>query len=311
MPPWALSRRVWPCARPPEHALPVDRDTASGVGALAGMPNPIRAGDTRPLPLALVPRERMGSPSRSLAADAHGCIMERACFRPSAYKAVARYLRARTRAPLGSVGTSSSPFAKSPASICKTGRIAKHEPSARLPIHPPCLTVESGSAAGSFEYLGREQVNKIGARLGSRYRLESRWPLESTAGGAPSISSSRSTAQRIRNPLAIGSSPRASPKAPDNGRQRPPPPDGGQAWVTLRHIGAPRHQSLRATSSPVENALDNESPIQGRGPLRSNGIQLRCLQALTRRPTLAVRSPPSPASKRGRGVQHRNHFPMR
>jgi hypothetical protein len=43
--------------------------------------------------MAVMPRGRMGLPLRSLAADAHGCIMVRV-FEPTGYKVVARLIRA-------------------------------------------------------------------------------------------------------------------------------------------------------------------------------------------------------------------------
>src|SRR5579871_2233712 len=81
------------------------------------MPLSIRGGKTRAYPLAFVPRMRMGLPPRSLAADAHGCIMVGPCW-TAEYKAAARRfaperelpsdrLRART-APAWRVGRPSS-----------------------------------------------------------------------------------------------------------------------------------------------------------------------------------------------------------
>ena len=50
-------------------------------------------------PLAFMPIGRMGPPLRSFAADAHDCIVV-PVLGPTAYKVVARFNRARKRAPL-------------------------------------------------------------------------------------------------------------------------------------------------------------------------------------------------------------------
>ena len=59
----------------------------------------VRGGGFPASPLAFMPIGRMGPPLRSFAADAHDCIVVRV-FGPTAYKVVARFNRARKRAPL-------------------------------------------------------------------------------------------------------------------------------------------------------------------------------------------------------------------
>ncbi len=54
------------------------------------------------IPMAFMPRNRIGPPPRRFAADAHNCIMVRVSTDPSEYKVVARADPSRSRAPLGS-----------------------------------------------------------------------------------------------------------------------------------------------------------------------------------------------------------------
>ena len=136
----------------------------------------------------------------------------------------------------------------------------------------PLSPYHAERSANAIEYLDREQVNRIGARLASRYRLESRWPLGSRAGEAH-ISFCRPTAQRFA----------------DAASRRP-------------GVGVALHRDSPTPRSPPSNSLG--SPLTPTAPYKGEGFQLRCLQALTRRPALALRSPPSPASKRGREQPH-------
>src|SRR5262245_25407078 len=66
---------------------------------VTGSPMMVRGGGSRRVSLAFMPKGRMGPPSRSFAADAYSCIMVRV-LAPTEYKAVARLIRARKRAPL-------------------------------------------------------------------------------------------------------------------------------------------------------------------------------------------------------------------
>ena len=59
----------------------------------------VRGGGFPTSPLAFMPIGRMGPPLRSFAADAHDCIVVRV-LGPTGYKVVARFHRARKRAPL-------------------------------------------------------------------------------------------------------------------------------------------------------------------------------------------------------------------
>src|SRR5262249_8750328 len=59
----------------------------------------VRGGGFPTSPLAFMPIGRMGPPLRSFAADAHDCIVV-PVLGPTAYKVVARFNRARKRAPL-------------------------------------------------------------------------------------------------------------------------------------------------------------------------------------------------------------------
>ena len=128
----------------------------------------------------------------------------------------------------------------------------------------PLSPYHAERSANAIEYLDREQVNRIGARLASRYRLESRWPLGSRAGEAH-ISFSRATAQRFAD-----------------------------ATSRRRGAGAALHRRSLTPRSPPSNSL--ESPLTPTAPYKGEGIQLPCLLTLTRRPPLPLRSPPSPAS---------------
>jgi len=67
--------------------------------ACDGVPMMVRGGGFPTSPLAFMPIGRMGPPLRSFAADAHDCIVVRV-LRPTGYKVVARFNRARKRAPL-------------------------------------------------------------------------------------------------------------------------------------------------------------------------------------------------------------------
>ena len=124
----------------------------------------------------------------------------------------------------------------------------------------PLSPYPADRSASSFEYLDREQVNRIGARLASRYRLESRWPLGNRAGEAH-ISFSRATAQRFAD-----------------------------ATSRRRGAGAALHRRSLTPRSPPSNSL--ESPLTPTAPYKGEGLQLRCLETLTRRPSLTLRSPP-------------------
>jgi hypothetical protein len=75
------------------------RRRARECGSGDGMPMTIRGGGFPASPLAFMPIGRMGPPLRSFAADAHDCIVVRV-LGPTAYKFVARFNRARKRAPL-------------------------------------------------------------------------------------------------------------------------------------------------------------------------------------------------------------------
>src|SRR5215213_2859821 len=59
----------------------------------------IRGGGNPTRNMALEPRFRVGPPPRSLAADAHGCIMVRPHRGPTGYKVVARRLAPPGRLP--------------------------------------------------------------------------------------------------------------------------------------------------------------------------------------------------------------------
>ncbi len=50
----------------------------------------IRGGGNPLIPMAFMPRNRLGPPPRSFAADAHDCIMVRVSTDPTEYKVVAR-----------------------------------------------------------------------------------------------------------------------------------------------------------------------------------------------------------------------------
>src|SRR5262249_43416097 len=67
--------------------------------ACDGIPMTVRGGGFPTSPLAFRPIGRMGPPLRSFAADAHDCIVV-PVLGPTAYKVVARFNRARKRAPL-------------------------------------------------------------------------------------------------------------------------------------------------------------------------------------------------------------------
>jgi hypothetical protein len=67
--------------------------------ACDGIPMTVRGGGFPTSPLAFMPIGRMGPPLRSFAADAHDCIVV-LVLGPTAYKVVARFNRARKRAPL-------------------------------------------------------------------------------------------------------------------------------------------------------------------------------------------------------------------
>src|SRR5262249_53393865 len=67
--------------------------------AFDGIPMTVRGGGFPTSPLAFMPIGRMGPPLRSFAADAHDCIVV-PVLGPTAYKVVARFNRARKRAPL-------------------------------------------------------------------------------------------------------------------------------------------------------------------------------------------------------------------
>ena len=120
----------------------------------------------------------------------------------------------------------------------------------------PLSPYHAERSANAIEYLDREQVNRIGARLASRYRLESRWPLGNRAGEAH-ISFSRATAQRFAD-------------APSRRCSAPP----------------------RFAHAPLTPSNSLESPLTPTAPYKGEGLQLRCLETLTRRPSLTLRSPP-------------------
>src|SRR5262245_31808391 len=63
------------------------------------IPMTVRGGGFPTSPLAFMPIGRMGPSLRSFAADAHDCIVV-PVLGPTAYKVVARFNRARKRAPL-------------------------------------------------------------------------------------------------------------------------------------------------------------------------------------------------------------------
>jgi hypothetical protein len=83
--------------------------------------------------MAVMPRGRMGPPSRSFAADAHSCIMVRV-LAPTGYKVVARLIRAaKAGSPLIVI-----PIAPSVPSRSKLSRygLASSEHAARLARRP-------------------------------------------------------------------------------------------------------------------------------------------------------------------------------
>src|SRR5262249_32360964 len=78
--------------------LRVPRQFRPGSYACDGIPMTVRGGGFPTSPLAFMPIGRMGPPLRSFAADAHDCIVV-PVLGPTAYKVVARFNRARKRAP--------------------------------------------------------------------------------------------------------------------------------------------------------------------------------------------------------------------
>ena len=90
----------WFCVRHNDwRTLRVSRQFRPRSYACDEIPMTVRGGGFPTSPLAFMPIGRMGPPLRSFAADEHDCIVV-PVLGPTAYKVVARFNRARKRAPL-------------------------------------------------------------------------------------------------------------------------------------------------------------------------------------------------------------------
>src|ERR1700724_1889536 len=120
----------------------------------------------------------MGPPPRSFAADAHDCIMVRV-LGPTEYKAVARLIRARKRAPPRIVVVWRTAGKARPTELAcrrardRQGQAASRWPAATLDRHCARRPIKARSGRGDDRHLGRTRRWK-----GSTIKLDNNCPIQ-------------------------------------------------------------------------------------------------------------------------------------